>query len=263
MPRLIFLSLLVLAAACCCAQVTITPQGTATTPGVAVPATPVSPPILYAPSVHLNDGVAEIENPARQAGQTSAVSAEAPPFNFGMAQFGTSASAGGVGETIDGKSLAEVAQEMRRQTGSTTTNARKFTNSDVEALTGHRTNANSDSTDGWTANNGVITTEPPPNAIAAPSPQLRSPFAPPQNVTSDELDSAQAAARANSPAGVEIAQNEQPTTAQDAANPPGTYSYPRSSRLPQTATRLPLLGVLGLLTICAGFFVRQQRARAR
>lgn len=263
MPRLTILSLLILAAVCCCAQVTVTPQGTATTPGVAVPATPASPPILYAPSVHLNDGVAENANSGEQSGQTSAVNSAAPPFNFGMAQFGTRASAGGVGETIDGKSLAEVAQEMRRQSGTTTTSARTFTNSDVESLSGHRSNANPSSTDSWPANNGVITAEPQPNAIAAPSPQLRSPFAPPPSVTSDELDSAQAAARANSPAGVEIAQNEQPTVAQEAANPPGTYSYPRTNRLPQTATRLPLLGVLGLFTICAGFFVRHQRARAR
>ncbi|HMK29975.1 MAG TPA: hypothetical protein VK473_09855 [Terriglobales bacterium] len=47
------------------AQVTITPQGFATSSGLAVPAAPASPPLLYTPSVHLGDPpIATLEIPA-------------------------------------------------------------------------------------------------------------------------------------------------------------------------------------------------------
>lgn len=263
MPRLTLLSVLVLAAVCCCAQVTVTSQGTATTPGVAVPAPPASQPVLFAPLVHLGEGTADVSYSTQQAAQpANAQAGESQPFNFGVAQYESNASGGGVGQDINGKSLAEVAQEMKGRSNGTT-NARTFTNNDVDAMNGSGVNSNPSSNSTWPANNGVITPETQqPNAIAAPAPGLRSPFSPPETVNHEQLESAQSASRAISPAGVEIAQNEQPTSpAQPGANPPGTYSYPRANRLPQTATRLPLIGVLGLFTICAGIFVRYQRAR--
>lgn len=263
MPRLTLLSVLVLAAVCCCAQVTVTSQGTATTPGVAVPAPPASQPVLFAPLVHLGEGTADVSYSTQQAAQpANAQAGETQPFNFGVAQYESNASGGGVGQDINGKSLAEIAQEMKGRSNGTI-NARTFTNNDVDTMNRSGVNSNPSGNESWPGNNGVITPESEqPNAIAAPAPGPRSPFAPPENVSQEQLESAQAASQAVSPAGVEIAQNEQaPASAQEAANPPGTYSYPRANRLPQTATRLPLLGVLGLFTICAGIFVRYQRAR--
>ena len=66
-----------------------------------------------------------------------------------------------------------------------------------------------------------------------------------------------------------MAQNNQPpipqyqnAASQSDANAP-VQNDAQAAQLPHTASKLPLVGVMGLFTICAGFFVRYQRAKAR
>jgi len=313
MARFTLLAVLLLAISSF-AQVTVTNTGFATTSGPAYPAVPVSPPILYTPIVQLGQaptqpvqataaanglGLESLAVPVspvqNQAVNTSSQQANPTFFNFGVAQFGASS---GNAELESGKSLGEIAREQRQHPNGT--NARVYTNSDIDQLnqTGNMVNtpsAQANNNDNWSPNNGIISPEPPQsNAVGAQSQQneqtptgVHSPFAP--------------RGEANSPAGIEmtpsqpqsrpqaqvrpfskrsgtteIAQNngqEQPlaqTQSPSAGNEGQAQSAPASSqgqsqtaRLPRTASRLPLVGIAGLFSVSMGLFVRYQRAKAR
>jgi hypothetical protein len=254
----------------CTAQVTVTNQGFATTPGYAVPATPVSPPIMYAPIIRLDQGPTQpVEAVAVAPNETTAASngaapQEALPFNFGMAQYEVASSAGGVGQDINGQSLADFARKQRK--GKAPVNAKVYTNSDIQALPQPVGTVGANAPVGsWSPNNGVINPEGQANASRMPSQtnQNRPPFPPKSNLdTPVEPENAQEAAgvRPVNPAGTEIAQNNQPAPF---SQPSSNSASSQNEELPQTASRLPLIGVLGLFTVCAGMFVRYQRARSR
>lgn len=293
------------------AQVTVTNNGFATTPGVAVPVTPVSPPVMFAPIVRLDQGATQpIQATAATNGVTpapvvsstasqnstlqlsgTAASQEQQPFNFGVAQYGRGVAEGSVGQDINGKSLGEIAREMKHQNS---VNARTYTNNDINAVSnsggvaGAAASA-SNANDNWTPDNGVINPEgqvSQPNAVGAlqqnpPSPEVRNPFAPrsqsynpagidtPSNQPSkvpqpDEKPSAQHP--------VEIAQNTAPPMPQDQnaassqnsadQNQPAPNNA-KAGELPRSASKLPLIGVLGLFSVGVGIFVRFQRAKSR
>lgn len=177
-----------------------------------------------------------------------------------------------------GRPLGDIAREMKQQ--AQTANAKTFTNADIQKLeqqnsggiTGATTNANATNTE-WPANNGVITPPPADNgqgAIAAPPSQTPSttgngPFSPSAS-SSESANPPQANAKPSAERPYEMAQNN-PSNAgipqdNDAANSaPSSASENSNAKLPKTASRLPLLGVLGFFSISMGLFVRYQRAK--
>jgi hypothetical protein len=215
MVRYSILTVFILAIGCY-AQVTVTNSGFATTPGLAYPAVPVSPPILYAPIVHLGPsptqavqataapggiGIEPLTIPGEtveyQSQPTSnANNGQANPnlFKFGAAQFRSYSDFPGTGLDLDGngKSLAEIAREQRQR--ETTVNVRVFTNSNIDQLNQAGNSVSTPSarsnytSDNWSPNNGVITpenSELAQNAVGAPAQENqqmptgnRSPFAP-------------------------------------------------------------------------------------
>jgi len=303
MARFTILTVLALAA-CSFAQVAVTNSGFATTPGPAVPGTPVSPPIMYTPIIQLGQGPTQpatavatpgglttAEIPAQPQTQTATLAppTSPTPFNFGVAQFDTSSATGGVGQEINGKSLADIAREQRQHPAGT--NARVYTNNDINQLnqTGNTVtnpSAQAHNADNWSPNNGVIDPngtpmEAQPNAVGAPAQQNQnqmptgnqsSPFAPKsqsQNYSPAGIDTTQQAdvhplrQRGNT----EMAQNTPPDAPQDQADANSQTQPPQDqaqgSQLPRTASKLPLLGVAGLFSVSMGIFVRYQRAKAR
>jgi hypothetical protein len=324
MARLALLPVLLVALAICSfGQVVVTNSGFATTPGPAIPATPASPPILYTPIVQLGQGPTQplqatadtngviptavlqqngeedlVQNPAPAPVvlQVVPVIKETPPariaLNLGVAQFDSSSDFSGIGENISGKTLGDVAREQRQHPGGT--NARVYSNSDVEKLnqvggTVNTPSAQANKTnDNWAPNNGIITPEssqPAQNSVGAPARQnqtptgTRSPFAPKPQGNSPagiELTPNQPQNRPQSEVrpfakreGVEIAQNnpQNAPLAQSQNNPANqnapAQSQPQASQLPRTASRLPLVGVAGLFSVSMGIFVRYQRSRAK
>ena len=219
MARLAVLTALVVAlAAVSSGQVVVTNSGFATTPGPAIPATPVSPPILYTPIFQLGQAPTQpiqataAANGLSQNGATqpnaeqTTVGNSAPltlevvpatntaksaptPFNFGVGQFDSSNTAVGIGEDMNGKTLGDVAREQRQHPS---TNARVYSNNDIDKLNevGGTVSAPSaqanNKNDNWSPNNGVITPEnsqPAQNSVAAPAQNqtptgVHSPFAP-------------------------------------------------------------------------------------
>jgi hypothetical protein len=157
-----FLTLLFALAICSPAQVTVTNQGFATTSGPAVPATPVSPPILYAPVVRLEGGptqpIEAVPGPPETEAQSSQPQAQQPQaFNFGVAQFDTPILQGGVGQPINGMSLGEFARQQRQKQSAS--GVKTYTNSDIQGLrqpASVNDSTQGGKTDNWVPNNGVI-----------------------------------------------------------------------------------------------------------
>jgi hypothetical protein len=228
--------------------------------------------------------VAETQNATAQG---SLPMGQSQPFNFGVAQFdrlGGMTGEGGVGQDINGKSLGEVARELKQ---TNTVNARTFTNNDINNLnqsggiSGTATAATGKQ-DNWSPDNGVINPNgmpAEPNAVGAPQQDqqqptgVRSPFAPRSqsyNPAPSNEPGPQAYEKPSAQLPVEMAQNNEGPLSQDqntnqASNSQAQPSNDKAkgSQLPGTASKLPLIGVLGLFTVCAGIFVRYQRARAR
>ena len=285
------------------AQITVIDGGHATQSGPAYPAVPVSPPILYPPIVHLGEGQTQpiqataqsngvMPAPEVQQQQQNTAPNQQQPFEFGSAQFGEAATE--VGLDSNGESLAEIAREMRQKPNGT--NARVYTNEDLQSLPagsagGAAASVNSNAGD-WSPNNGIINPEgQPQNSVAAPARNEsttgtqgpRSPFAPSSNVPANNTgieqdNSPQSQARepeidpfAQRPGTTEMAQSSPPANPADQnnaaqANPsagPFGNNGANAQKLPKTASRLPLLGVLGLFTVTIGIFVRYQRAKAK
>ena len=295
MSRFSFFTVLLALAVSAPAQVS-TNGGYATQSGPAVPATPASPPILYAPIVRLGQGPTQpmeaTDQAVAPATQTTVTEQEGQPFNFGAAQVGVPSEEGGVGQEVDGRSLAEVAREMKQKPNGT--NARIYTNSDIDSLnntgglSGTATATNGNNQDNWSGNNGVINPDgQPANAVGAPAqnqtaPQQqgpRSPFSPPAGVTQQNNAPSNNAPQAevqihplqqrgtlmaqNSEQNAPLAQNAQSSPAKADQNAEPAQNDNSAGTLPKTASRLPLLGVLGLFTISMGIFVRYQRAKAK
>ncbi len=271
MARLMILTLLVVSfAAFSPAQVTVTNQGFATTPGPAVPATPVSPPILFAPIVRLDQGQTQpmeamaTAQEASNAPTDEQAPAQAQPFNFGVAQFDSRGMSGGVGQSIDGKSLGDFARELRQKSNSNT-NARTYTNSDVErvsqagGVTGATTQTNRP--DNWTPNNGVIN---PQGQVAQPSvtspnpaPASNAPFSSPQAQPQNPPPPTPRSALPRS------SETGRPVVQASLKQTENTGNAVADTQLPATATQLPLLGLLGFVSVVAGVFVRHQRSKNR
>lgn len=303
------------------AQVTITNSGYATQSGPAVPPIPASPPILFAPTVHLGEaptraiqvsgysGVAGDYGPPPEvvimpSPEAQAAAASAAPtqpqqmgFNFGAAQFETAGGLGGVGQNINGKSLAEVAREQRQR--STNTNVQVYTNSNIEQMnqTGGTINNPSATTnpnpDNWAPNNGVISPEPPPQSSVGgeqqpnqpsniPPTGIRTPYVPKpqsyspgQHATPDQpqprsqlelrplVQRDHSEIAMNDPRAVPLAKREQEQNSANQAQTSSDQDQSQADQLPRSASRLPLLGVAGLFSVTMGIFVRYQRARSR
>jgi hypothetical protein len=216
-------------------------------------------------------------------------------FEFGAAQFENSPGVGGVGQDINGKSLAEVAREQRQH--STNANVRVYTNTNIDQLnqTGGTINTPSatrnPSPDNWVPNNGVISPEgqpapqssvgsqEPPNQPTNPTGVQAQPVPKPQSYNPDgsELTPNQPQPRTQSELrplvkreGDEIAQNNpqsaplaQVQSTQGQGEAPSDQDQPQAGQLPRTASRLPLLGVAGLFSVTMGIFVRYQRSKSK
>ncbi|MGZ4814864.1 MAG: hypothetical protein ACXVZV_05625 [Terriglobales bacterium] len=237
--------------------------------------------------------VVQIQNPAPVSVQINpAVSQPAQPINLGVAIISENPFVTGPSNP-SGKSLGEIARETKQKEQNT--NAKRFTNADIEKMSGSQTSggisgattANTNGNNEWPANNGVITPPPANNqnqgAIAAPSTpapnnQANSPFTPrtqnentPANATPMPAENAPQANEKPSPnRPYEMAQNnpasggmpQSSETGNAAANPSNEPATAQNARLPKTASRLPLLGVLGFVSVSMGLFVRYQRAKA-
>jgi hypothetical protein len=218
-------------------------------------------------------------------------------FEFGAAQFENSPGVGGVGQDINGKSLAQVAREQRQR--STNAKVRVYTNTNIDQLnqTGGSVNTPSatrnPSPDNWSPNNGVISPEgqPAPQSSVGGQEQPNQPAnQPPTGVQVQPVPKPQS----YTPGGTELTPNQpQPRTqsvlrplvkreeaeiarndqqsaplaqvqsTQGQSEAPSDQNQPQASQLPRTASRLPLLGVAGLFSVTMGIFVRYQRSKSR
>jgi hypothetical protein len=261
-------------------------QADATTNGVS----PVIPALV--PEQNLEEVVAQNPPPVvLQVVPATATRASRKAFDFGVAQFDASSGLGGVGEDMNGKTLADIAREQRQHPSGT--DVRVYSNNDIEKLNqvGGTVSTPSaranNASDNWSPNNGVITPEPsqpPQNAVGAPAQQNQmptgnqSPFAPkprsnnptgttPNQPQSHPQSEARPFARRE---GVEIAQNnpQNAPLAQSQAdnsskqNTPAE-TQPQAKQLPHTASRLPIVGLAGLFSVSMGIFVRYQRSKAK
>jgi hypothetical protein len=294
MSRFSLLVVLFLLGLTALAQVVVTNGGYATQAGPAIPATPVSPPVLYAPIVHLESGhvpaanattttngvIAPVEPavvvPAPIEQQEVSSAAPQETFRFGAAQFHSYSAFPGTGDNLgpgSNLSLAEAARIQRQREKHVS--AHLYTNEDIEHLnqangtinvpSGRGTLANSN----WSPANGVINfnATPPQNSVSAP-PQQNPPTpgttaAPPSHP--EGIPEAETAPPAQRP--VELAQNT-PQAAQAPHPEPFKSESPAANKssasmLPHAASRLPMLGFAGLVSITMGLFVRYQRSKAR
>ncbi|HUN87397.1 MAG TPA: hypothetical protein VMU28_01320 [Terriglobales bacterium] len=191
-------------------------------------------------------------------------------FSFGAAQYSVNPFVSG-GSENPALSLGEIAREYKQKQQNV--NAKSYTNTDIERLQGNTYGAGAAAVknDNWPSNNGVITPPPPP-AVAAPqqnqSTTGTAPVAPPvtprpQNPPSAPTPQPQSFNQKPSPDHpVEMAQNTPADeSAQNAAQASQSNANANASQdtLPKTATRLPLLGVLGFFSVAMGLFVRHQR----
>jgi hypothetical protein len=212
--------------------------------------------------------VAQIQNPSATAAQ---------PVNLGVSTIAENPFVSGSNDT--GKPLGDIARDMKQQ--AQTANAKNFTNADIDKMNGTQnsggiagaTTANSTNTE-WPANNGIIT--PPPanqgqGAIGAPTTATPSnsgnngPFSPrSQNDNTTMPPQANAKPSAGQP--YEMAQNNPANGGLPQSNETGnaganTSTAKDNAQLPKTASRLPLLGVLGFFSVTMGLFVRYQRSK--
>ncbi len=287
--RVVLFTLFLALAVGAVAQVTITNRGVAAQTGPGIPATPVSPPVMFAPVVRLDQGPTQpIEANADNSGVATSSNGSAAtvepvdqqPFNFGVAQYGGFSNSG-VGHDINGRSLGEIAHELQQRNGAV--NARTYTNSDIEnlkqggAATG--TTSQAKANDDWDPNNGVITPDngqPTQNFVgapsqpapqAAPNPPVASPFAPrSQSYTPAGIYGKPSAQRPYATSSSEMARYDEQNaplaqTPSDQNPTPNSPDTNDAKQLPHTASRLPLVGLAGLFTVTVGMFVRHQRTK--
>ena len=239
------------------------------------------------PAAPSQPAVVQIQNPAPVSVQVNpAPVTTAQPINLGVAVI-TANPFVSTGVDSSGKPLGDIAREMKQK--GQATNAKTFTNADIDKISGNQTaggiagattanNTNSE----WPSNNGVITPPPSNNvnqgAIGAPSAPApnnpnHSPFGPrsenenmPNAAPMPPENAPQANAKPSAGRSYEMAQNNPANAAIPQSNETGnaganTAADNNKARLPKTASRLPLLGVLGFFSVSMGLFVRYQRAK--
>jgi hypothetical protein len=248
---------------------TVNAEGTASVPAINPPVAHVGP-AAAAPTIP-----GEPMQPAVAASQevTSNTTSLAPgqPMNLGVSGEDVNSD-----QDLGGKSLAEAAREMKHH--DQTMNAKMYTNADIDKLNQSAGASNGISAnvqnDNWPANNGVITQQP--SAIGSPAQNqsttgtspLVPQIAPNSNQPSVQPETPPQAMNVKPSAGepYEMTQNNPSnagipqTSDQSGSNDANTAAAPAT--LPKTASRLPLLGVLGFFSISMGLFVRYQREKA-
>jgi len=293
MPRTAFITALLTStlAIAAAAQVAVNggyattiPSGAPSVPAITTPtahvgpeATPENAPGYSGPAV-VQIPSEIVQRPAEQVQnqqQTTAAPATAP-FNFGVAQYDSGVTAGDLGQP-----LGETARLMRQRAQAA--HAKTFTNADIQRMdssSGTVSGIPNQANDQWPDNNGVISPEPANSAQQPPAPNANpaasgSPFAPKGYTAqpSDNNAAPQAFAKPSASQPYLMAQNnpsnagipQSNATGNAAANPTDNTANNnadnQNASLPKTASRLPLLGVLGFFSIALGMFVRHQRAK--
>ena len=213
---------------------------------------------------------------ATEGAQQNTNSATSQAFNFGAATLSSNPYvSGGVGASEE--SLAEAARQAKQKEQNV--NARVYTNADIDRIN-QATGVNAVATDAansYPANNGVIT--PPSNnqnSIAVPA-QNQSTTGTVQTAPGPQNPAAQPPVQPapNAPAAAQPfppQANAKPsanTSTMASNHPPAPLNQANDSQqgagtqqLPKTASRLPLIGVLGFFSISMGIFVRYQRAKS-
>ncbi len=264
-------------------------QGAPSVPAINTPVAHVGPqagianqPGQQAAGVERGNGVAATEPGVVQV---SATNQNGQPFDLGVASVTTNPFLE-PGSGDNGKSLGDVAREMKQKDQNL--NAKTYTNADIDRInqaTGVSNNAVNASN--YPANNGVIT--PPSNnenSIAAPvqnqSTTGNAPFSsrPSNNATPAANDNStqqlppQANAKPSAGQPYQMAANNPPSmgtpqsnanqnnSTNEASNDSQSQSNDSGKELPKTASRLPLIGVLGFFSISMGLFVRYQREKS-
>ena len=247
--------------------VAVTPQMANTVTSEGIP----SVPAINTPVAHVGPAAA----PPAVPGETSqpAVTPEAEitqpadinqPLNLGVGAVDVNPFLS-PGQDTNGQSLGEIARAIKQKDQSI--NAKTYTNADIDKLNASSGGINAGVTnaqnDNWPANNGVITPEPNngQGAIASPAQNQSTtgtdnsqPANPPQAFAKPSGDRPYEMAQ-NNPSNADIPQQS------DASNSSTENTSSQNATLPKTASRLPLLGVLGFFSISMGLFVRYQRAK--
>jgi len=257
------------------AQVVYTNGGYATTDSAVVDAQGApSVPAINTPFAHVGPEAPPQTDQSQQITPETASSnnnASGEPVKLGAAQIEVNQFVNG--SDANDRPLGEVAREMKQQ--AQPANAKTFTNADIQKLNQSGTSnnpsvPNAKGNDEWPANNGVVTPEPnnPQGVTAAPSQNQRptgmSPFAPRSQGQPETQPPPQANAKPSAGSPYEMAQNN-PANAgipqQDNQASSSNSDHASATTLPKTASRLPLLGVLGFFTVAMGLFVRYQRGK--
>lgn len=257
---------------------TVTTYGIPSVPAINTPVTHVGPQAQQGqpgsesvPSTPSTPGEVEIQNPGPMTLQLSPANnaASGPVMNLGAASYEQNPFLGSGSNNNNNESLGEVAREMKQK--EQTANAKTYTNADIDKLnqsTGVSNGAMSASAtnSSWPANNGVIT-PPPQGSIAAPAQNQSTTGTVPATQEPPQVGP-QSNAKPSAERPYEMAQNNPsnagiPQQSAESNNESSANSNNASTKatLPKTASRLPLLGVLGFFSISMGLFVRYQRAK--
>lgn len=271
------------------AQAVVTPYGQATQQGAAVPVTPISPPLVTTPIMHLGNAAttsgtstAAISLPGTTPEPPSVVPIQ-PEISLGpetiyvgtpganaannstatntaMVINGRQAFDRGVNSNAamafddgtGGRPLGDIARANRQTMQNA--NAKTFTNADVERMAGAggvSGIATNPANNAYPSDNGVINSNAAPGAVAAPS----NPATPPTTEQSTPPASNQKPSAATAPQEMSQAQTPANPADQNAANQSG-----EQRTLPKSASPLPLIALAGFIAIVAGFFVRRAKA---
>lgn len=269
------------------AQTVVTPSGTATQQGAAVPVAPISPPLVTTPIMHLGNaattsgtstaavslpgqtaeppsaipirpeislgpetvyiGAATPNAASNNATNTTLVVNGRPVFDRGV----NSNAATAFDDGTQGRPLGDIARDNRQRMQNA--NAKTFTNADVQRVAGTggvSGIATNPANNAYPSDNGVINSNAVPGAVAAPS----NPATPP--TTENTPPSNQKPSAATTPR--EMAQAQTPANPAEQNAQASESGEPRT--LPKSASPLPLIGVIGFSAIAAGLLVRKARA---
>lgn len=249
--------------------------GAPSIPAIGTPFAHVGPEAAPVRQAGIQTPTAVIVEPAPEANQGQAAnSGTTQTFNFGAANFSTNPYASGETGTSQ-ESLAEAARQARQK--GQNVNAKLYTNADIERLnqaTGVNHGVATNAANTYPANNGVIT--PPANnqnqnSIAVPMqnqsttgtvPPTPGPRNSPVRQRMEQLPSTPTAQQPLPPQANAKPSANGSATANTGAGSAENQSNANSAELPKTASRLPLIGVLGFFSISMGLFVRHQRAKS-
>ena len=267
---------------------TITANGIPSVPAINTPVAHVGPTAEQVPAQQTTVSPAEpmvaggpVENPAAAQSPTTATT-PANGVNLGVATYSVNPFSG-AGSGTNGESLGQIASQYKQKAQAV--NAKVYTNADIDKLQGNTYGgaAATVANDNWPANNGVITQQPEntqPPAVAAPAQNqsttgtapIGSPFSPrpengtptPQPQSLNQKPSADHTIEMaqNNPANAGIPQNTESDNSANAGTAANSNTPKSTTKtLPKTATRLPLLAVLGFFSVTVGMFVRHQRSK--